>query len=26
MRYAEICDRSPEQFRRLTGVLPTTFE
>ncbi|KXK52858.1 MAG: hypothetical protein UZ07_CHB004002564, partial [Chlorobi bacterium OLB7] len=21
MRYAEICDRSPEQFRRLTGVL-----
>lgn len=26
MFYAEISDRSPEQFRRLTGVLPTTFE
>lgn len=26
MLYADIRDRSPEQFRRLTGVLPETFE
>lgn len=26
MLYTEIKDRSPEQFRRLTGVLPTTFQ
>lgn len=26
MLYSEISDRSPEQFRRLTGVLPATFE
>lgn len=25
MLYSEISDRSPEQFRRLTGVLPSTF-
>lgn len=26
MLYAEIRDRAPEQFRRLTGVFPETFE